>query len=606
MRTILVGRRETPSRRRAIGRWCVAALLAGASLPLSAVAPLHAQVRMRNAEAQLLRQAAALESRGDLPGAEEVLRQLLAENPASSGGLFALERVLRGRGDVVSILPAVEAFLQRNPDSSGVRSLELRVLAEADSLDTLRRKADDWLETDPESEVPYREVSRVYERAFGPDEALVVLAQGREALGEPDALALERGDLLAAKGDVAAAADEWALAVGDEAGQAATVTRRVQDLENGSEEAGRRLVTNLGRSDVLARRRAAARIAIDLGFEDEAMSLMSDVAADLDGRARTTFLSDAARRARDTGLVDVAAWAYDELGEDASSPTERRQFDQRIIDVALASGDTAEALEAQRRVVDSFSRGSVDRRRATAQVIRLEATRSDPDDLRRMLADFREEFPNAPELDELAATVAGVLQRRGDTAGAATVLEDINGPRSSLERGYLLLADGSIEEGRAALLLALTGLDPSEATPVIEFAGLLGRVSPVGSEALARAGVQAHRGEAGEAARMLAQEAESFEEAERAPILAQAARMASDGGEARVAAEIRRTIVEEHHDAPEMAEASLALARFHARTPDGVEEAIRLLEDLITSRPNAAVVPDARVELQKLRGRGAP
>jgi hypothetical protein len=154
------------------------------------------------------------------------------------------------------------------------------------------------------------------------------------------------------------------------------------------------------------------------------------------------------------------------------------------------------------------------------------------------------------------------------------------------------------------LLLALTGLDPSEATPVIEFAGLLGRVSPAGAEALARAGVRAHRGEAGEAARTLAQEAAALEEEERAPILAQAARMASDGGAPRVAAEIRRTIVEDHHDAPEMAEASLALARFHARTPDGVEEAIRLLEDLITSRPNAAVVPDARVELQKLRGRG--
>ena len=71
-----------------------------------------------------------------------------------------------------------------------------------------------------------------------------------------------------------------------------------------------------------------------------------------------------------------------------------------------------------------------------------------------------------------------------------------------------------------------------------------------------------------------------------------------------VAAVIHRRIVTDYPEAPEVGEASLALARFHARTDGGVEEAIRLLENLITMRPNAAVVPDARVELDKLRGRG--
>ena len=86
-------------------------------------------------------------------------------------------------------------------------------------------------------------------------------------------------------------------------------------------------------------------------------------------------------------------------------------------------------------------------------------------------------------------------------------------------------------------------------------------------------------------------------------MLAEAARIAADGGEAGVAAEIRLRIVVDHPDAPEVAEASLALARFRARTPRGVDEAIRLLEDLISRRPNAAVVPDARLELERLRGR---
>jgi hypothetical protein len=86
-------------------------------------------------------------------------------------------------------------------------------------------------------------------------------------------------------------------------------------------------------------------------------------------------------------------------------------------------------------------------------------------------------------------------------------------------------------------------------------------------------------------------------------VLAEAARIAGRGGADALAAEIRARIVAEYPDAPEVGEASLALARYHARTPFGVTEAIQLLEELITSRPNAAVVPDARVELEKLRGR---
>jgi hypothetical protein len=66
---------------------------------------------------------------------------LLADNPVSSGGLFALERILRRQGDIITILPAVDAFLVRNSESSGVRSLQLRVLSEADSAEAVRREA---------------------------------------------------------------------------------------------------------------------------------------------------------------------------------------------------------------------------------------------------------------------------------------------------------------------------------------------------------------------------------------------------------------------------------------------------------------------------------
>lgn len=591
---------RTPARALLLALWVVTGLFAYGRFE-----DASAQVRMRGVEAELLREAAALESQGDYEGAEQTLRRLLRDNPASSGGIFALDRVLRVQGRAIDILPVVGSFLAENPEASGVRSLELRVLADADSTEAVRRRAEAWFEVARGSEVPYREAAKLYERLLGVEAALEVLQLGRSAVGRPDALALEIGDLLAARGDPEGAADEWASAIARDPAQIAMVVRRVRGLGEGRARAGERLVMRLAETDGVAARRAGARIALDLRLADRALPLAQEVAAELDGRARTTFLADVARRAQEYDLEQVASWAYDALAEDAATPAERRQFDQRIIDVALASGDTAAALDAQRRLAASFPVGSVDRRRASAQVVRLQGSSADPAELRSLLMEFREEFPNAPELDDLAATVAGTLQARGDAGAATAVLEGVNGPRSALERAYVHLANGEIGAGRDALLLAVTGLPPAEATPVIELAALLGRISEPGAEALAAAGVAAHRGRAAEGARALAERVGSLEPGEQAPVLAQAARLASDGGAPAVAAEIRRRIVEEHPDSPELGEASLALARFHARTPDGVDEAIRLLEALITQRPNAAVVPDARLELQKLRGRGA-
>ncbi|MDX1493470.1 MAG: hypothetical protein R3253_05400, partial [Longimicrobiales bacterium] len=199
-----------------VGRWLLlvaSAVILGVTL---APAPASAQGRMRSAEARLLREAAARESRGDYVGAEEALRRLLDESPGSSGGIFALERVLRAQGEVVELLPAIDAYLAVDPGSPGVRSLGLRVLADVDSLDALRADAREWIERDPREPVAYREVARVYEDVFGPDAAMEILSQGRDAVGSSDAFALEIGDLLVESGDRAGAAREWAAAVGDD------------------------------------------------------------------------------------------------------------------------------------------------------------------------------------------------------------------------------------------------------------------------------------------------------------------------------------------------------------------------------------------------------
>ena len=552
-------------------------------------------------ESRLLREAAARESRGDFDGAEDVLLRLLEANPLSTGGLFALERVLRAKGSTAELLPAVDAFLERDPGSSGVRYLKLRVLVEVDSLDALETEAEAWFRLDPGSVVPYREVSRVYQRAFGADRALEVLREGRRALGDEHALAMEMGDLLAAD-DPDAAVREWGRAVGADGAQSNAVARRISELEEDVEEAARDVVRSLGDSDLFPRRRAGAEIALSVGLEDEALELAQAVVAELEGRARASFLTDVARRAREGDLPAVAAWAYRELGSNANTAAERRQFDLRMVEVSLAAGDTLAALEAQQRLVSSYTPGSADRRRAMAEAIRMESGIAGPERLHELLEAFREAFPQAPELDAMAATVAAGLLGRGDPEGAAAVLEGIDGPRSAMERAYLLLDAGDVEQGRHALLMAVTGLPPATATEIIQFAGLLGRLSPEGAAALAAAGVLAHRGAGAQAATAVAEQVEALPETEAPSLLAEAARMAERGGAGQQAADLRRRLLEAYPQAPEVGEASLALALYTARRPGGREGAIRILESLIAARPNAAVVPAARRELERLRG----
>ena len=579
------------------------AILAWIILGLAFPLVVKAQGRRGSEESRLLRDAAALESRGDYERAEMVLRRLLDIDPSSTGGIFALERVFRAQGKPEKILPVVDVFIDTNSSASGVRYVKLQVLADLDSLEALEAEAALWFKSNPGSEEPYREVARVYEDAFGVDRAIETLRIGREATGRDDALALEMGDLLAATGAVDSAVEEWATAVGEDGGQAAGIVRRIKELEDGKENAGRQLVDYLATSGVITHQRAGARIALDLGLEDAALDLSRRVASDLDeGRTREIFLSEVARRAREAGLSLAASWAYEELGRGASTPSERRQFDQRIIDVALAAGDTAAALDAQRRVANSFSLESIDRRRATAQVIQLESARADPLRLIQLLQAFRDEFPNAPELDDLAATVAKGLQVRGDLAGAAEILEGIEGPRSGIERAYLMLDMGEIAEGRDVLLNVIEELQPTEATDVIQFVGLLGRLSEEAADVLARAGVLAHRGVVNEAVSVLVDGTDELEAKEHPPLLAEAARIADRGEAFEQGASIRTRLISEYPEAPEFGDAALALARYRARTPDGIKQAIAILEELITTRPDAAVVPDARVELEKLKG----
>ena len=555
-------------------------------------------------ESRLLREAARAESAGDYAASVEILTSLLAERPASSGAIFALERVLRAQGRVSQVLDPIDAFLAVDPVSTGPRYLKLRILLEVDSLAELRSAAQSWIAQNPASPDSYREVARVYERAFGGEEALSVLRRGQSRAGG-GVLAVEAGDVLLRLDRPLEALMEWARALDGPDAQAPGALRRM--VRTGGEHPGlapavvRELAAE-GASE--ARRRAAIEIALEARLQPEALSLAEEVAGDLPEREREGFLNALLRLAEEKDAGQLALWTLQQLRRETPRGSRARTLDRQIAVTSLVAGDTVRALEARERYARGLPERSPERRRALAEMIRLETATGAPLALLDRFAAFREEFPNAPEADPLAVALSARFRENGDLETAAFVLEGVQGPLSAQERAWLALEADNRESARINLMLAARGLPATEATAIVQLIGILDRVGEQAAALAGRVAIARHR-EGADAAFPLVNEAvHALPPDDQPPLLAMAARIADEIDQQSEAARLRESLAATFPESSEAPEAILQLARYRATTPTGVPAAIELLEELILARPNSAVVPVARRELERLRASG--
>jgi len=392
--------------------------------------------------------------------------------------------------------------------------------------------------------------------------------------------------------------------VGADPEEAPQVTRRISLMPPDARGAFVDVVVGAldGPGAGIEQRLLAVQIALLGRQADRALAIAQRLSPELDAATRKAFMEEVARWAGDAEAPDVAVWALEAAREQSTGSAEGKEIDRQIADVALAAGDTAAAVQAGSRLAALAPFGSAERRRLVVNQMRLEMQSASPEELQESLFDFRQEFRDAPETDELAAAVSLVLQNAGEMEIAEQVVSDVTGPRSALERAYLTLARGEVQVAAESLIEAADGLLPTRATEAIQLASLLGRVSERSRAAVAAAALGAHRGADRPAALELERAADSLPPADRPALLAQAARLAESGGAPDDAARIRAALVAEFPDAVESAEAALLLARWHAIRPAGVPTAVRLLEELILRSPASAVIPDARRELQRLKG----
>lgn len=557
-------------------------------------------------ETALLRRASSLEWQGDLDAAEEVLTGVLRRAPTSSGALFSLERVLRSRNRVGAVLPWADRFLEAAPTASAPRYMKLRVLVEVDSLQALDAAARSWFEAEPGAPEPYREAARLYERALGPQAALELLNEGRWALKRDEVLAVEAGDLRASMGDLRGAVSEWATALGAPDADVADVVRRVERLDSAQALAEPVLEMLSRRGAPTEQRLAGVGLAVRLGLESRAREVAEEGLDAVPDAERVGYLREVARLADADAAPALSLWALSTLREVGDGAQADLRGEARLAAAALAAGDTTAALAAQLRVVRELPTGSVERRRTMGDLIRVESRWSGAaaGTLLTRFEAFRGEYPDAPELDALAAATAAGLMARGGDEEALALLESAPGPRSLQARAWLHFSRGEVDEGREALAAALPGLDPREGTGVIQLLSALERLSPPSGALLAEAVALARHSGPGAGQAALEAALGQAPRPDRAPVRFHAARMALAAGDTTASLGHLSALVEESPDAPEVPEAIVARARLEASRPGGREAARRLLTDLILERPDAAVVPDARRELQRLGGPG--
>ena len=586
---------------RVIFRRCFPVLVLAAAVAVSPL-PGRAQAAGQGGEMAALRDAESRRAQGDLEGAAALLRGVLETRPASVAALLELEQVARLLGDPALVIEPASRFVEADSGSALGYQVLLRTYTALRRPDDIERTAEAWIRATPDTETPYREIARTWETFGDPGRAVRVLERGRERVGRPDALALERAELYARLGDRNRSLEAWDLALGPEGRGLMVVRRRLATLPDAGAGYMPGIIDRLvAPGSSLGRRRAAIELAIAAGLEDRALDVAQGLAGELPRSERQPFLLDMARRADGARMARLGYWAYSELIAAGGAESRNLALRSRAAELALAVGDTATARETYVELERGAPAGSEERRQA--MVVRLEVTAREGrlDEAMRGIETFRSEFPNSPELDGLVAAVAAVALERGEVELARDLVEGASGPRSAMVRAQLALRAGDVTAARAAYTMAAAGLRGEEATRALAMATLLGRLSAPAATLVGRAMEALAQRATEEALALLLEESVELPGGDRSAILDFAAGLA-DRNQMPVEAEsIRRTLIEEHPRAPEAPAALLALGRALLRHPESVAAARDLLERLVLEYPGSALVPQARRELDELR-----
>lgn len=540
-----------------------------------------------------------LERRGDYAAAAEAYRVVLATRPADPSALLGLERSLLPLNRSREILPVIGTALAAAPTSSAVHGIALRAWAAADQPDSVRSVAERWARIAPTEETPYREWGAAELGRQNRAGARAAYLRGRERLGRPDALAAELAQMALADGDYQSALREWLFAVRRLPGYRATA---VSTLGQAPERVRPDLLRMLAQEPDLLSRRVEAELRARWG--------------DPLGGVRVLTLALPSER------VQAIAALHSLLDQ-------------------LRALRTSEAKLAQGRVLEALAERTPG---AQASRLRLEAARAysvagDRGAARRMLGGLAvDRGAPASVSSGAAATLVGVLISEGKLSEAQQRMNELRPTVSSDEydllrrrlvsawvrAGDLTRADSAIAPDTSVDGLALSGrirlyrgdikgaVDrfraagpyTSDRTEATRRTALLALLQPLEADSLPELGrglLLLEQGDTAQAATMLEQLAgELAPQQGGAELNLLVGRLLVATGRIAEAERLFRAAAVK--DAPGTAPAAeLALAELLISTQRPAE-AVDLLEHLILTYPQSALVPQARRKLDEARG----
>lgn len=541
-----------------------------------------------------------LERRGSFAAAAEGYRAALARRPAEIGALLGLERVLASLGKNAELVQVVPAALAAAPNATPVLSLAMRAWWRAGQPDSARAMAERWSALVPEDEAPWRELGNLAIAERNRVAAKAAFLEARRRLGRPDLLAAELAQLAVAERDFATATREWLLALRALPGYRSAA---LAGLGAAPEEARPAVLKELGATgtpeaermagELLARwgdpvgglRRFAAALPADGNAAVEALRLffeqlrgrtgpdvrraqamvLEQLAARTTGPQRARYQLDAAQAYGDAGDRAASRRLLGALAADTSAPpTLTSGATSTLILLLVEEGKPDEAAAKLREVgayaIDPEERAALARRIALGWGLRGDFAKADS-----ALAEDE-------SVDGLAA-LGRLRLYRGDVASAVALFQAAGpyaGTRAeATARTQLFALLQPLEaDSLPALGAALLALDRGDSVAAVQgLAALAGTLPPAkgGAEVRLLAGrVERGRGRHAEAERHFRAAA-----ADGVPATAPWAEL-----------ELARTLVE--------------LGR--------PKEAETQLEHLILTYPQSALVPQARRELDEIRG----
>jgi hypothetical protein len=542
-----------------------------------------------------------LEQQGRLAEAAAAYRGVLAAQPAALGALLGAERVYAELGRRDSTVALVRRALAVDSTNHTFHTVLLRTLQALRDDSGVTAAFDRWTALAPRDPAPYEELARLLIAGGREAQARALVQQGRQRLGDPHAAAAQMGELEMREGAYGAAAEEWRAAVARTPPLLDAAVYSLRAILPMDREATLRTLTASG-----ADQAAGRAIAVDLllAWEEPRRALgMLRAGLPSSGAARSGQLrhfADAATRAGGVEAQRTAGEALELLAQ-GQPGTEAAAT---LIEGARAfagAGDAGEAQRMLRALADRPGAPAEVAAAARATLVELAAEQGSAEEAARLLDQERGTLP-AGEYQRLAREVGFAWLRSADPDRAAAAVEGDSSLAGEEVRGWVALYRGDLKSGAATL--RSVGADAGDPDRAPERAAAVALVAAVGRDSLPALGaalLRAAAGDSGGASRALAAVAGELDGEGQAEVRLLAARFAVAAHDTAAAAAAWTEIAARSEVSPAGAAALLALARV-AIARGRFAEATERLEALILRNPSSALVPEARRELDRVRG----